>query len=738
MNQMILGARRMHDAIVQKATTVSPALLSRRRAFVAAAGGAALLVSLIALPAEAQTCKFIGGPQFGGIEPPMAVDAECTDPDYNAKTFVIDSTQHQTLTLPDGSTMTYTEVKGHFPATKTEATLPAGITQSPTTVSHTVTWRFPDKAHWRNRFFQQSYPLPIEPLNSVDRRFAFASGGYTVGIMPGSPNVGYRVSAAAAKLAKDHANQLYGNTARIYGYIYGQSGGSVQMMGAAEGTTGVWDGIVPVVIATDGLNMHSFMWDGLYALAVADAKREAIAAGVAPGSGRDIYAGLTSDEHAILDELLTAGFARPALEDMKFTVTSAMQGAGAISTYDPTYEDDFWSKPGYEGANPPPYLAAATVDGYATITGIARDGQNMPTAITFDPATVPSLGSIGAAGLQYYVYAADGMSRVTEGQGRSLSGKLDGNTLTLTGTNHPTLLNALATGSKIRINNRFLLAACFYPRHSVVDNGNPAYNQYKNADGTPKHVQRPVQIAYLGNIRASGGHRQTGHLNVKTIVIEDLVDPASYPYVAGFYAQQVTKAMGAARANKMFRLYYNENSGHGSFIVIGKGKMTTTTISIDGILNQALLDLAAWVERGVAPPPSTRYSVDAMNQIVLAAKASERHGLQPVVHLTANGKTRAEVAVNQPVKLGGKIEMAAAAGKVLQYDWYLGGTDFAYEPATKLPKPQRLVNATRTISFSVPGEYTITLRTYAQRDGMGDLTSTTLLQNLARVRVVVR
>ena len=229
-----------------------------------------------------------------------------------------------------------------------------------------------------------------------------------MGVTPGSPNVGYRVIAAAAKLAKAYANKLYENTGRIYGYIYGQSGGSVQMMGANEGTTGVWDGIVPVVIATDGLNTHSFLWDALYALAIPEAKRQAIAEAVAPGSGRDIYAGLTGEERAVLDELLNAGFARLALEDMKFTVTSAAQGAGSIQSFDPTYEDDFWSKPGYEGTNPPAYLAAAKVDGYATITGLTRNAQNAPTAVTFDPATVPALGSIGAAGLQFYVYGADG------------------------------------------------------------------------------------------------------------------------------------------------------------------------------------------------------------------------------------------------------------------------------------------------------------------------------------------
>src|SRR4051812_33633914 len=85
----------------------------------------ALFAALLVSPGLAATCAFTGGPQFGGIEPPLAVDADCIDPDYNDKTFVVDSTQQQTLKLPDGSTTSYTEVKGHFPATRTPAELPA-------------------------------------------------------------------------------------------------------------------------------------------------------------------------------------------------------------------------------------------------------------------------------------------------------------------------------------------------------------------------------------------------------------------------------------------------------------------------------------------------------------------------------------------------------------------------------------------------------------------------------------
>ena len=419
------------------------------------------------------------------------------------------------------------------------------------------------------------------------------------------------------------------------------------------------------------------------------------------GSGKDIYAGLTTEERAALNELLNAGFPRIVLDGMQFSVGSATLLAGPVRTLDPTYEDEFWSRPGYEGANPPAYLAAAKVDGVATITGVTRNGQGEPTAVTFDPATLPALGSISATGLQFYVYSPDGTTRATKGDATSLSGKLEGNALTLDqGRSDPALLAPLTAGGKVRINNRFLLAAMFYPRPSIVDD-NPAYDQYRNTNGSPKYVQRaattPVPVPYINNMRAAGGRLQTGRLKVKTIVIENLADGASFPYVGGLYAEKVQKAMGPQVADKIFRLYYQENAGHGAFLMTLPGKSGTSSASVGGILHQALLDLAEWAERSVAPLPSTRYRRDSMNQVVLPAKASERFGHQPMVHLTANGGERAEVAINVPVNLVGHMEMPPRAGKIVQYDWYLGSSDYKFEPATKLATPQVRVNATRTV-----------------------------------------
>lgn len=687
-----------------------------------------------------ETCKFVGGQQFGGVEPPLAVNATCVDPDFNDKTLVVDSTQEQVLTMPDGTTIPYTEVKGYFPPLRTQAELPPGITRSPTTANHSVVWRFPNKKFWHNRFFQQTYPLPIESLNTADNQFAFTSGAFTVAVISGDPSAGYRVIAAAAKLAKVYANKLYGNSGKIYGYLWGASGGSVQSMGANEGSTGVWDGIIPIVIATDGLNVHSFCWDGFQALAIPEAKRKAITAAAAPGAGADLYAGLDDEEHAALDEVLSAGFPRKGFETLEsmplIRVTTAMQNV--IRVYDPTYEDDFWSKPGYEGVKPPAYLSAALVDGFTTVSSIEHDAKNVPTSVTF--ASLPKYGSIGSEGLEFYVYTADG-TRVTEGDVFSLAGKLKDSTFTLdAGKNKETMLRALTTGAKIRITNRFLLAATFYPRHSVLDNGNPAYDQYKNADQTFKYVQRtktPVPLPYIPNLGASGGRRQTGHLTVKTIVLENLSDPASWGFVASFYAEQVQKAMGSAPADKIFRLYYQENAAHGADIDEKPGKPGTILIAAGGILNQAILDMAAWVEQGVTPPPSSRYKRDPQNQVVLPEKAEARFGLQPVMRLTANGSSRATVGVNQSVDLKGTFDMPSGGGKIVRYAWYLGGKDFKFEDAVTVEKPTAAFSIERTISFTAPGEYAITLRGDGQRNGDTSATNMTPLENLARVRIVV-
>ena len=244
-----------------------------RRARWFSVAGPWLLALSSGLPAIAAVCPSVGQPVLG-VEPQILIDATCEDPGFNEKNWVIDKVSQAMLTVKGtGQQIPYTEVDGHFNPTQTQATLPPGVGSSPTTVRHGVKWLFPARQFWQNRFFDAVYPLPLSQSFTGDPTFEFTHGGYLVNVNPGSPNVGYRVDAAASKLAKSYANKLYGNTARIYGYVYGISGGSIQTMGAVESTTGVWDGAMPTSLATDGLSMHSFMWDSLFMMALPPAQR---------------------------------------------------------------------------------------------------------------------------------------------------------------------------------------------------------------------------------------------------------------------------------------------------------------------------------------------------------------------------------------------------------------------------------------------------------------------------------
>src|SRR5579862_2496703 len=678
----------------------------------------------------AASCKFAPARQINkdtGVEPQLLIDGTCIDAEYNEATFVVDKTEQLTFQVPDGPLIPYTEVSGHFPATKTLSTLPADVRQSPTVFQQNYVFRFPAKEYWRNRSFEQQHPTGG---GVVDNRMAFTNGAFSVNWMSASQAnlvASHRHEAAATEVAKAYANKLYGNTAKIYSYFWGCSGGGIVSMAAAENVTGVWDGVQPQCMGPTGVaTFHSFHWQAHYTMAIPQAKRDAIAAAAVPGGTGDIYAGLNEEEKSVLNEFISAGYPLPVIGN-HFKNLIPLVDPIDIRLADPTYEDDFWSKPGYAGANPPNYLKAAKVDGWATITNITRDAQNVPIAIQFDPATLPALSTTGDAYLEYYVYAPDGKTRLidpnramgapTDNKPRfSLMGKLNtaSGVLTLTGTNKdifggvspitnsPVLLNALKVGSKIRVNNRFILAMYYYPRYSIFPSIH-SHDQYRNADGSPKYPQRPnLDFLYHSSYRTMGGRVETGDIKVKTMLITGMGDNLAWPVFNASYAEEVQKTLGAAKANSMFRFYLHDNGRH------------TTGGGQPGIFRQSIIDLMAWVEKGVAPPPSSVYTIKN-GQVILAPKAAERHGLQPVMELTANGVVRAQIGVNQPVKLVAKLEMPPKTGKIVQYNWTIADTA---EAPTNLAKPQPLVDVNHTITFDKPGTYVVKLTVNGQRDGL--------------------
>lgn len=725
----------------------------RRLIGLAATSGTLLLGSLYsATVTAAEECKFAPFEQINidtGTEPLLLIDATCIDPDYNENTFVIDKTEELTFQVPNGGPLIpYTEVTGHFPATNTLETLPAGVRQSPTTHQQNYVFRFPAKEFWRNRSMQQQHPTGG---GAVDNQMAFTNGAFSIIWMSASaPNhvATHRVHAAATKVAKAYANKLYDNTDKIYSYFWGCSGGGIVAMAAAENVTGIWDGVQPQCLGPTGVaTYHSFHWQAHYTAAIPEEKRQAIAEAAAPGGTGDIYAGLNDEEKAVLTEFISAGYPLEIIGSHFASLDLPLVDPVDIRVQDPTYEDDFWSRPGYAGSNPPDYLKAAYVDGWATITDITRDDSGVPTAIQFDPATLPALGSIGDAYLEFWVYDDDGKTRLidparamghfTENKRRfSLQGKFDpaAGTLTLTGaipqrwgpalpyTNSKVLLDGLKVGGKVRINNRFILAMYFYPRHSIIE-GSRSHDQYRNADGSPKYPQREdLSVLTHANYRTMGGRIETGDIKTKTMIMEGMADNLSWPLFNASYAEMIQKRLGAEKAEQMMRFYLHDNGSH------------TTGGGEPGIFQQSIQDLMAWAEQDIAPPRSTQYTIHN-GQVVPAPKAADRHGLQPVMQLTAEGNRRAMVGVNEPVNLTARIEMPPNTGSIVQYSWTLNGTE---EAPVNLTEPQPEISINRTVTFDKPGAYTVRLTVHGQRDGQLDPADRTLVRNFKDIRVVVQ
>jgi hypothetical protein len=295
-------------------------------------------------PASAQPPE-CAPPATGG---PMFITADCVDPLYNNP--VIDSETDLTSPSP------HHRVLGHFAGTDKR-----------------FAFYFPPKRQWEGRFFQSVYPLqdeyalddPTAPggpgieLGTAGRiAFGVDSGAYTVQTNGGG---GYRVDAAAAKFSRLVAADYYGKDRhhrRIYGYIYGGSGGSYQTIGAIENSSGVWDGAVPFIPGVPTSIPNNFFVRAFARFVLAD-KAPQIADAVSPGGSGDPYAGLSEVEQAVLREVTLMGVPLRAWEDYPYLLglnaPDGLLGFGAvIRGIDTTYAVDFWSKPGYLGTEQSP------------------------------------------------------------------------------------------------------------------------------------------------------------------------------------------------------------------------------------------------------------------------------------------------------------------------------------------------------------------------------------------------
>jgi hypothetical protein len=467
---------------------------------------------------------------------------------------------------------------------------------------------------------------------------------------------------------------------------------------------------------------------------------------VDPGGSGDMYAGLSTEEREALEEVTRMGFPPRAWFDVKriaqgYTGVWSMLGNNMVK-YDRDYFEDFWNVPGYLGANPTESLLQARIQHKASVvkpimadeaeqhglgTGVAifrtEAMADIPIALQLDGlpdgslmGAMLSMTSGDAAGHNFWIISAQGDIVVT-GQGETEFAALSG----------------VAAGDEVLIDNSVYLAFQTYHRHQVHADF-PVWDQFCVA-GQPVYPQRPNVIGSQFSLPGAGSI-QSGRFSGKVIVVESLMDEAAYPWQAAWYDDLVHTVQ--PDADDKFRLWFVDHAMHMPPSVMPgdpRPVRTTRIVNYGGVLEQALRDLAAWVEQGEAAPASTTYEV-VDGQVFLPPKASERKGIQPTVEVTANGRARADVATGEEVQFAAVVEAPPGTGTVVSAEWDFDGSGEFAVSSSVLDGSCSFLRVAASHTFTEPGTYFPALRVRTQRHS-NTRKPHARIENLGRVRVVV-
>ena len=629
---------------------------------------------------------------------------------------------------------------------------------------------FPPKPKYLGHFFQYITPVPDSETLSQGNRgeedrigFSLASGAYFIETngggpagmaMPGSgvdPSIaGYRVNAAAARYSRLVAQQIYGGK-RPYGYAFGGSGGAFRTLGGIENTVGVWDGVVPYVVGSP-MAIPNVFSVRMHAMRVLKDKFPQIVDAMDAGGSGDLYAGLNDEEAAALREVTRMGFPPQSWFGYKTMGVHAFAVLyPGIVQADPQYFTDFWHVPGYLGANPPRSLIMARIQHRTTVkltlneaeasrrgleishlTGQARGTADKAWQAMQDAAAkIPVAFQLTDAPPQVDFLGGDLIILTGAAAGMKVSLRQIVGDIVVVGVADPKVLSLIAAGDQVQVDNSNFLAAQTYHRHQVPGPDYYVWDQFRGPDGKPIYPQRPMLLGPLFAANASGSV-QNGKFQGKMILIENLWDREAFPWQGDWYRTKVLANLGD-RLDDNFRLWFVDHALHGDST---QQEDPTHTVSYLGVLQQALRDLAGWVEKGQLPPPSTTYRM-MDGQVVVPPTATERKGIQPVITVEANGHARAEVRVGEPVTLTARIEVPKQTGSIVTAEWDLDGSGTFGVKADMTQTPGPLVSVKLPHSFDKPGTYFVTLRAVSQRDGDRE-TPFARVQNLGRARVVVR
>lgn len=619
---------------------------------------------------------------------------------------------------------------------------------------------FPKKEAYEGRFYQYLSPAPedeheSEHLTGEDDKISFCltHGAYYVvsnqgGFILNDGERLYRSSAATAMYSRKVAERLYGYAHRPYGYVFGGSGGSFKTLSCVEMTEGIWDGSVPYVLANPMATPNVFAPRMKAVRLLGEEGLKKVTAAMEPGGSGDIYEGLTGPQRQAMTEATKMGFPKRAWFCHPFMGDGALMVlAPNIYQIFPGYFTDFWTKEGYEGADPESSEAKARVQFVTTaaeliersrpekteeFTSVDNSWQNTMTGNQDTPdIRMKELPPEDAYLFHCRLRVVSGAAAGKEAPVESVSDGVIRVSSAFDGHNHGDALAGLAEGDQIMIDNSDYLAMQNFHRHQVPDASYQVYDQFRDAQGNPVWAQLPFLLSPL-IAQGGGGSVPTGDFRGKMIAVCSLLDESACPWHGDWYRARV-RENPQIDEEKSFRLYYNDNCIHDD----RAGYLDDPQHQVDylGVLHQALLDVAAWCEKGIAPAPTTAYTFED-GQILVPEHAAERGGLQPVVHALADGKRAVTVKAGEPVTFTVQVEVPAHGGSVTRVAWdYECTNDWSDETAFDREE-NKGASAVSTHVFTKPGVYYPVVKVQSSRTGN---TEDIFVQcrNLDRVKVEV-
>ena len=571
---------------------------------------------------------------------------------------------------------------------------------------------------------------------------------------------GWRAAAETARLSKFIAAQVYG-AAPHHSYVWGGSGGGRRSPLCLENAPDAFDGALPFM---GGGNVVPFpatekvrsgqpiafaaMFNVQRMLRHGDTPDRLIDA-MRPGGSGNPFEGLDSHQREELVYLYEQGFPFGD-EHMIFSPMGQIwlwtSIADLLVEQDPSYFENFWTKPGYIGHDLPSAVEDDLIDVVTTVSKVITV-QDLMTDPAFDApeflmarmmatimggSTPEKIFAIEIAGLPEGYRLGAGVQLVSgDAKGRQLYTMVSaGDVFMCDGHGDANLLrfDGVKVGDEVHVENRKFLAFCYFHRHHVMDD--PQFDGLK-LQGVPIYQQHPVPM-----MSPLMGVPYTGHYEGKLLWVHHTHDSSLWPSQGIVYEGAVLQAQGPVAAAEKFRLQWTEHAEHISPAMLPSSPARATStwlVDYTPIIEQGLVDLIRWVEQGI-PPASTQYEY-SHGQVSLPDTAAERGGVQPVVALTVDGGVRADVKVGDPVELVVTAEAPTEGGTIISVEWDFDGQG-GFATQEQVDGSAKAATFTQTHAFDAPGTYFSAVRVSSNREG--DVGAEfRRLPNVASVRVVV-